>query len=414
MNIHFQLDRPRAKRSTIMLTYRHRGFRFRYSTGYSVVPANWDKSREREISKIGTSIINSRINALQTAFERMMMSFLSGEGRHPSRHEMKEYLDRHYREKRNPPVKKVEKDSPCLIRYFERLLQLWATNGRIKASSVKAYNRSLNIMKAALKDTLPVDQLGEEAIATIVHYMRGRKDEDSYIKKTLEHIKTFINYAILDDSLPTVVENPVQTKAYGLKDRPSEKIYLTKDEVIRIADLDLSSDQRKDIVRDNFLFAVHTGQRYCDLDIDKWELGVTEEGRHYLKYRSTKSDILSMLPLKQAAFEILQKYPNGMPTRSNTEINRMIKQIGFMAGIDQIVTRTEYRGDELTIRSPKYSQIETHTARRTFCTLAVRDGVPTNIIMAMSGHATESSFRRYVRHSKHEAMQDALKYDFFK
>ncbi|MBK7343787.1 MAG: phage integrase SAM-like domain-containing protein [Saprospiraceae bacterium] len=268
---------------------------------------DWDKIREEEKSKIGTSIINSTINQLRTVFDKMMVFYLSGEGKHPSRSEMKEYLDRHYKEKQNPAKKRIEPDSICLINYFEQLLKLWGANGRVKPSTIVVYNRSLNILKKAVGETLPSNHLNKKTIETIVKYMRSRKKEDSYIKKTLETIKTLVNYATDDVNLTGITENPVQTKDYGLKDRASDKIYLYQDEVDSIAALDLSNDQRRDIVRDIFLLATYTGPRFSDVNTDaKWEIGTDENGRSFLKYRSIKTDKLSMLPLNQKLLPFYQ------------------------------------------------------------------------------------------------------------
>ena len=46
---------------------------------------------------------------------------------------------------------------------------------------------------------------------------------------------------------------------------------------------------------------------------------------------------------------------------------------------------------------PKYELLQTHTARRSFCTNAYIQGLDTLDIMAISGHKTEKSFRRYLK-----------------
>ncbi|MEZ5030290.1 MAG: tyrosine-type recombinase/integrase [Saprospiraceae bacterium] len=303
-----------------------------------------------------------------------------------------------------------------MIAYFEELLESWDKNNRIKHTSINAYRRSLNILKVSHNGILPSGELNRESIATVVRYMRSRKDEDSYIKKTLDHIKTFIYHAVRDESLPIIKANPVQTKDFGLREYSSDKIYLTHEEVNRIASLDLTKEARKEVVRDIFLMAVYTGQRYSDvISSNNWQIGLSEFGGYFLKYRSKKTGHVSQLPLKKEAMDILKKYPNGIPMRSNVELNRILKHIGKTAGIDQLVTRTEHRdGETITNQVPKYTQITMHTARRTFCTLAVRAGVPTQVIMKLSGHETESSFRLYIRHSLDDVMQDAMKHQFFK
>jgi hypothetical protein len=45
----------------------------------------------------------------------------------------------------------------------------------------------------------------------------------------------------------------------------------------------------------------------------------------------------------------------------------------------------------------KHELISSHTARRSFCTNAYDDNIPTLSIMAISGHKTESAFLKYIK-----------------
>ena len=45
----------------------------------------------------------------------------------------------------------------------------------------------------------------------------------------------------------------------------------------------------------------------------------------------------------------------------------------------------------------KHEIISTHAARRSFCTNAFKDGIPTLHIMSISGHRTEKAFLKYIK-----------------
>jgi integrase len=44
-----------------------------------------------------------------------------------------------------------------------------------------------------------------------------------------------------------------------------------------------------------------------------------------------------------------------------------------------------------------YNEVSSHTARRSFATNAILAGIDMSLIMKITGHTTESQFRKYVR-----------------
>jgi integrase len=65
---------------------------------------------------------------------------------------------------------------------------------------------------------------------------------------------------------------------------------------------------------------------------------------------------------------------------------------------------------------PKYDLITSHTGRRSFCTNMYKRGLPTLMIMSISGHKTEKSFLKYikVRQEEHAAMMAAKWKEIYK
>jgi integrase len=59
-------------------------------------------------------------------------------------------------------------------------------------------------------------------------------------------------------------------------------------------------------------------------------------------------------------------------------------------------------GPSKTKSVPKYELITNHTGRRTAATLMYKKGIPSIHIMKITGHATESSFMKYIRITKEE------------
>ena len=92
---------------------------------------------------------------------------------------------------------------------------------------------------------------------------------------------------------------------------------------------------------------------------------------------------------------------------SNQRFNEYIKEVGELSGISNIESITITKGGKLiTEKYPKWQLISSHTGRRSFCTNMYKRGLPTLMIMSISGHKTEKSFLKYikVKQSEHAEM----------
>ena len=60
------------------------------------------------------------------------------------------------------------------------------------------------------------------------------------------------------------------------------------------------------------------------------------------------------------------------------------------------------------------SIISNHTARRSFCTNAYKEGLDALLIMSISGHSTIDSFLDYIKVTKEEFAERFAQTDYFK
>jgi integrase len=112
-----------------------------------------------------------------------------------------------------------------------------------------------------------------------------------------------------------------------------------------------------------------------------------------------------VIPLHPQVKEIAAKYQYKLPApKNNVVINRDLKEIGKLAGIDGITTLNEIVGGQKRIRKlEKYKLITCHTSRRSFATNLYNMGVSAIDIMQITGHKTETTFMKYIRISRQEA-----------
>jgi integrase len=57
------------------------------------------------------------------------------------------------------------------------------------------------------------------------------------------------------------------------------------------------------------------------------------------------------------------------------------------------------------VSKPKYELISSHTGRRSFCTNKFLQKIPVKAIMAISGHATEKAFMKYLKLGNEEIVR---------
>jgi integrase len=158
--------------------------------------------------------------------------------------------------------------------------------------------------------------------------------------------------------------------------------------------LDLTNNARLERVRDVFCFSCFTGLRFSDtVTVNR---GNVRGAELFITTRKT-SDNLS-IPLSEQATSLLVKYDCKLPSISQQKTNDYIKELGKLAGIDEPTELTKHRGAaEVKKTEPKYKFMTTHTARRTFVTLALERGMRAETVKAITGHKDDKSFKNYIK-----------------
>jgi len=223
------------------------------------------------------------------------------------------------------------------------------------------------------------------------------KLNDTTIAKQLSTLKTFLGYAKNQG-----IDMEDKYKSFSVKRHNLGITALTKDELQQMIDVDLSAKPNLDRVRDIFIFGCMTGLRVSDL---------TQLRRAHIKgnlidmtVKKTKSK--AGIPLAPKALEILEKYSEDerpLPIISSQKINKYIKVVGELAGINTPEEKITYYGSkQVSEIKPKYEFLTIHVARKTFASVAINKGMSTSIVKAIGGWKTEKAFARYV-----EVTQDA-------
>ena len=387
--VNFYLKDPKAKIETpIYLFYSFDNQRLKFAIGQNILPKNWNpedqKARVRK-EVVNHASINGLIKTLgDLAGDEYLKAKSSGNRITP------EYL----REKLNEFLFKGADEMKSLFDYYNEFMETQASSK--KERTIKKYRtlkkHLLDFQKAkACKisfETLDV-VFYEKYMA---YYLQDLGMLNNTTGKYISTLKTFLHWA---------TERKYNTRLDFVKFKAintcTDIIYLTEKELMKIYNLDLMTNKRLEQVRDSFCFGCFTGLRHSDISTLK-KANVKEDK---IIMTSFKTRERLEIPLNDYSQEILKKYDYSLPKISNQKFNDYVKEVGKLADISDPIILTKYRGaEEVKFEKPKWEFLSSHCGRRTFITLSLEKGMRPEVVMAISGHTTDRSFRKYIKITK--------------
>lgn len=420
----FVLKHPESSEPTLIyLCFCFNKQRLIYSTSQKIKPKYWNstKHRAKQTREFSTyeSLNNTLDNLAQTVKEAH--SDLVNAKRTPTSYKLKDALDK----------SQYKEEYGQKMTFLKFVAELVTTSNR-KANTLKQWKQTLSKLqefKQATQTEVDFDTINMEFYNRFIQYLnkkgytkiiKRKEQPDSitrknYAKNTIggfiKAIKIFMNEAV-ERNLTKNLE--YRNRNFKVTEEQVEKIYLSQDEILSIYNLDLKEDSRLDKVRDLFVVACYTGLRFSDLIQVKPQNIIN--GGTQIRVRTEKTSEIVVIPLHTFVKEIIAKYKGSLPpVISNQKMNKYIKEIGELVGIDETMNIAITRGGKTERESfSKFDLITTHTARRSFATNAYLMDIPSISIMKITGHTTERSFMKYIRISQEENANKLINHPFFK
>ena len=155
-----------------------------------------------------------------------------------------------------------------------------------------------------------------------------------------------------------------------------------------------------DPVRDVFLFSCFSGLRHSDV----YNLRRNDVKEDHIEVTTMKTADSLSIELNTRTKAILEKYKDiqfpgnkALPVIQNQPMNRDLKELCKLAGINEEIRVTTYKGNERKDEiHPKWELVGTHTGRRTFIVNALSLGIPPNVVMKWTGHSDYKSMKPYI------------------
>lgn len=414
----FVLKEPLGKNSTLIyLIFRFNNQKLKYSIGEKILPKHWNSETQRaRESRTNTdhATLNTKLDDLATDIRNGYRNLVN-ENQVPTPSKLKVILDQ-------SQFKKEFGQKISFLKFVDQLIE----SSNIKANTKKQWKQTLKKLlefKRFSKRDIDFDDIDlnfyDSFIKFLVNKGYTKKSTEGnikvgYSKNTIggfiKAIKIFMNEAV-DRNLTKNLE--YRNKKFKAMEEQVDKVYLSQQELLNIYNLDLSDDQKLEKVRDLFIIACYTGLRFSDLILVRPE-NIINSGKQ-IKIRTEKTSELVVIPLHKYVIEILAKYNGSLPpVISNQKMNKYIKEIGEIAGIDETVKIAITRGGKTEHNLfPKFDLMTTHTARRSFSTNAYLMDIPSISIMKITGHKTERSFMKYIRISQEDNANKLSSHPFF-
>lgn len=237
---------------------------------------------------------------------------------------------------------------------------------------------------------------------------------DNTINKVLARFKSFMKWA----AKRGYTDNAALSRVTWAQREP-DVIALSAAELRALEVLPLAAGSRLDKARAWFLLACYTGLRYSDLvSIRPQHLRpATDKLPAHLRLTAKKTRAVVNVPLSAPALGIVTRLLAGELSSikknpiTNPVLNRFLKELGQLAGIDAPVEVIHYRGGVADVTTcPKYEKLTVHTARRTFVTLNLGKGMSAEFVMKLTGHTSYKSFQRYVNLTPQRVAEEFAKF----
>lgn len=286
-----------------------------------------------------------------------------------------------------------------------RLITKGARSGqRYKPETLKAYNSTKSILQSFCEYKgvmdIPFTHVTHKLYQELSAYFYNElKLSVGYFAVIVKIIKTIMTES-RRQGLHSIGAHEIDS--FIKPNYESDTVYLNLEQLNKLMghDFDASGQGHLDNARDLFLVGCWTGLRYSDYSTLRRE----DIQNEYIRIKAQKTSERISIPLHPMLKKILAKYDGGLPKPiSNQKLNKYIKHAARAAGLDhEITVRRNVAGKDVDEHVQFCDMISTHTARRSFATNMFKKGIPTLLIMAITGHKTEVAFLKYIRVTNEE------------
>ena len=377
--------------------------RIEFTTGYRIDSAKWDTDKQRVKNgcsnklKQSASEINASLLEYYTEIQSIFKRF-EVEDVMPTPEQIKKAFNALHK-----PVSEEHKPKkealPCdFFQVFDDFVEDCGRQNNWTDSTFEKFAAVKNHL-TNFREGLTFEFFDERGLNDYVGYLRDVKEmRNTTIGKQLSFLKWFLRWAFKKGVHQNNAYDSYKPK---LKSTQKKIIFLTWDELNRLREFKIPSNkQALERVRDVFLFQCFTGLRYSDV----FNLRRSDIKGDHIEVTTVKTSDSLIIELNNHSKAILDKYKDVafeddkvLPVITNQKMNDYLKELAELAGIDEPIRQTYYKGNErIDDVTPKYALLGTHAGRRTFICNALALGIPPQVVMKWTEHSDYKAMKPYI------------------
>ncbi|SJZ73079.1 site-specific integrase [Porphyromonas cangingivalis] len=380
--------------------------RIEFTTGYRIDAVKWDADKQRVKNgctnklKQSAAEINPSLLGYYTEIQEIFKKFEVDEVM-PTPEQINEAFNALHKpaeEEVKPSKKKKATEGNDFYKVFDEFVRDCGRQNDWTHSTYEKFAAVKNHL-SNFREELNFEFFDEKGLNDYVAYLREVKEmRNSTIGKQLAFLKCFLRWAFKQG---VHQNNAYDTYKPKLKSTQKKIIFLTWDELTKLREFEIPANkQALERVRDVFLFQCFTGLRYSDV----FNLRRSDVKGEHIEVTTVKTSDSLIIELNNHSKAILDKYKDVafeddkvLPVITNQKMNDYLKELAELAGIDEPVRQTYYRGNErIDEVTPKYALLGTHAGRRTFICNALDLGIPPQVVMKWTGHSDYKAMKPYI------------------
>ncbi|SEG01687.1 site-specific integrase [Parabacteroides chinchillae] len=400
------------------------GKRIDFTTGYRIDVAKWDYEKQRVKNgstnklKQSSSEINADINNYESIIQSIFKEYEVANTLPTPAQIRLSFNERIKASVNEEPTEEIIEEP--VISFWELYDEFVKENGRLNNwthatfQKFKTVNNHLTDFRNYLEHELSFDFFSEDGLNDYVDYLRNVEDmRNVTIGKQISFLKWFLRWSARKGYHSNMAFDSFKPK---LKSTQKKVIFLTTEELTRLRDVTIpSAKQYLERVRDIFLFLCFSGLRYSDIA----NLKRSDIKAGHIEVTTMKTADSLSIELNAQTKSIIEKYKDiqfkndrVLPIITNQKFNVYLKELGQLAGIDEPIRETFYKGNErIDMVTPKYVLLGSHAGRRTFICNALALGIPPHVVMKWTGHSDYKAMKPYIDIADNIKAQAMTKFD---
>ncbi|EFK34064.1 Tyrosine recombinase XerC [Chryseobacterium gleum] len=357
-----------------------------FGTKLEINPNNWDLKHGRVQGKSAQALsINKKLDNIRGRIDKIYEDMLKHEGFATAQKVKLSFLGVGVMD---DAILKVFSDQN---EGFKKLVEKAERSQSTYNKYITVYNHLTTFIKERYhRDDMAFRELTADFIREFDFYLRYDLQSSHntvwvYTMPVLSLVELAIKKGLIRD-------NPFQD--YEINMEETDRGYILKEDVERLM-MCAPSHPRYELVKDLFIFSCFTGLAYADIKkLTRNNIQSFFDGHQWIISRRKKSDIASNVRLMEIPKRIIEKY-------QGTTRNEFIFPVPTNATCNTHIGKLVEKAEIITEQKVTF-----HTARHTFGTMFLTEGVPLESLSKMMGHKNISTTQIYAKITSQKISKD--------